>query len=306
LILLKQQIIEYDSINIITTHPNWDSATTYSAGEIMFYEHYYYKSVIDDNLNNPPLDNQELWLRWAVSNRYAQVDLRATTYTTWNASTATVPADNALISTFTNSNYDAIAFGGVSGGDVLIEMLNDTQQVVWSQSEAIYNRPTSNNWYGYYFDAFRVGSESSFLFRPPIHAGTTTFRVTITANEDGQASVGYMMAGNSEWVGCSEFGATLGLDDNSIVEIDDWGIKTVTKRIASSYMSIDVVFSANKIKQMERTVTKFFGDIVLFVGDDQDNSDYEHLSTLGYVESYNVILANTEQIRASYSIKEVI
>ncbi len=304
MIIVEQEIKDYDEINIVTTHPNWDIATSYDFGEVIFYGHYYYRSIVDANVGLIPPDNENEWLKWSISNRYAQIDLRATTTTIWDATTATVPADGALITTFLNDNYDVLSFGGVEGDTIKIEVFDSLGALVTTLNNVVYNRPQSNNWYGYYFDLFQGGVSQNFKFDiPPLKGSKIT--VTITKNSDGYAKVGYMIGGYGISVGCSLYGATLGLDDNSIIEIDDFGITNVTKRIASSYMDIDVVFPPNQIMLMERNARSFFGKIVLFIGD--ENSDqYEHLATLGYIEGYNVVLQEQELITASYSIKEII
>ncbi len=305
MIVVEQLIKEYQYINIVTTYPNWTTGETVNFGDIRFYGHYYYRSVIDSNTGLIPSDNPDEWLRWSVSNRYAQIDLRATTTTEWNATTATVPADDALITTFANGGYDVLAFGKVDGGNITVEVFDGGDALLYTFTETIYNRPNSNNWYGYYFDEFLGGVEADFLFRiPPVTGGKIT--VAVSANDEGYAKVGYMVGGNGVDVGCSLYGASLGLEDNSLVEIDDFGVTSLTKRVANSFMDIDVIFPASQVKQMERKASAFFGKIVLFIGDDTTTGNYEHLSTLGYVESYTTVLNDTENISASYSIKEII
>ncbi len=305
MIIVEQEIEDYTAINIVTRYPNWDSATTYNFGEVLFHEQYYYKSVVDNNLNVTPTDNPSEWLRWSVSNRYAQIDLRATTYTTWDATTATVPADNALISTFNNESYDIISFGGVSGASITVELYDNGDTLIHSETRVIYNRPNSNSWYNYYFDEFEIGVDASFLFRlPPQSGGYIT--TTVEADGDGAAQVGYMVAGSSVYVGDSLFGASLGLEDNSLIEIDDFGITTIVKRTANSFMDVDVVFPSQQVKQMERKASEVFGKIALFIGDESVDSGYEHLATLGYIEGYTTVLSNPIQTQASYSIREVI
>ncbi len=305
MIAIKQMIEEYTAINIKTTHPNWDDGTTYSFGDIRFYNHYYYRSVVDNNIGNIPSESEDEWLRWSVSNRYAQIDLRATTYTEWNSTTATVPADNALISTFVNNSYDTVALGGVTGETVKIEVYNHLSQLVHTEENVVYSRPYSNNWYGYYFDLFlAAGNEASFLFRiPPISGGYIT--VTVTPLE-GVVKVGYMIGGHEIYIGDSLFGVSLGIEDNSLIEIDDFGITTVVKRTANNFMDIDVIFPSYQVKQMERKAIDLSGNIVLFVGDESTDSIYEHLATLGYVENYTTVLSNPIKTTASYSVKEVI
>jgi len=305
MIIIEQEIEEYTAINIVTTYPNWAIGDTYNFGDIRFYGHYYYRSVTDNNTGNIPPDNEDEWLRWSISNRYAQIDLRATTTTEWNSTTATVPADDALISTFDNDSYNTLAFGGVEGSDIKVELYDSEGTLVNTLTKAVYNRPYSNNWYGYFFDEFQdTANSASFLFRvPPISGGHIT--VTVTAL-NGVAKVGYMIGGIEIYAGDSLFGVSLGLEDNSHIEIDDFGITTVVKRTANNFMDIDVIFPSGQIKQMERKASSVHGKIVLFVGDESTDSIFEHLATLGYVENYTTVLSNPIMTTASYSVKEVI
>jgi len=303
MVVVEQKVSEYLDINIVTTYPNWDESTTYQFDEILFYEHYYYKNVIDDNLGLIPSDNSASWLLWEVSNRYAQIDLRATTTTTWNATTATVPADDALISRFANNSYDFIGLGGVLGSSVTIEVLDDVLAVLYTVTEDIYFRQDAD-WYGYYFGEFGAAREQGFIFRIPPYSGGS-IRVTVVA-EDGSASVGYMVVGNSVWVGDSLYGASVGLNSNSNIEVDDFGITTITRRQSNETMDIDTTFPSTQIQTMKRTARGILDKTVLFVGDESEDSVYEHLGILGYIESWDVILANPVQITSSYSIKEVI
>jgi len=313
MIIVPQQILEYTNINIKTRHPNWSASTTYQFSQAeddintVFYDHYYFRSVIDNNIGNIPTEHPDKWLRWDISNRYAQVDLRATTETTWNYTTAVNPSDNALITEFDNNVYDAISFGNIHGENIKVEQFDAQGNIINTQTKVIYTRPTSNNWYAYFFEDFINNStRDSFFFRlQPVSGGR--IKVTVIKNSStGVASVGYMVAGVSKYAGCSLYGASLGLDDNSLIEIDDFGITTVTKRIASEYMDIDVIFPKEQIMDKMRQAREVFGDIVLFIGDETDNSDYEHLFLLGYVEGFNTILTTDELISASWTLKEII
>jgi len=305
MIVVQQEILQYESINIVTTHPSYNGATSYNFGDIIFYQHYYYRSVTDNNTGNIPSEKSNSWLRWAISNRYAQIDLRATTETRWDSTTATNPADNALITEFKNDGYNVLSFGKVQGDTVTIEILDTFGAVRYTSTNIVYDRPNSNNWYGYYFDPFHGGVKQDFHNSIPIYQDGT-IRVTVTLTDTGFASVGYMVGGQSIYVGDSLYGLSVGFDDNSIIDVDDWGITTLIKRIASESMDIDVTFPAMQIQQMKRNTRDIFGTIVLFVGDENPTSEYEHLMILGYVESYTTVLANSVQIQGSYSIKEII
>ena len=47
-----------------------------------------------------------------------------------------------------------LAFGKVEGGNITVEVFDGGDVLLYTYTEDIYNRPNSNNWYGYYFDEF--------------------------------------------------------------------------------------------------------------------------------------------------------
>lgn len=304
MVVVEQEITEYTSVNVIVEHPTWDIATTYNFDDIIFYEQYYYKCVTDNNTGLIPPDNSSSWLLWEISNSYAQIDLRATTSTIWNADTATNPLDNALISIFPNLSYNFVGLGGVLGSTVLIEVLDDLNNVIYTAGDDIYFREDAD-WYGYYFGTFNNDTEQGFIYNlPPTTGGS--IRVTVSVDSSGTAAVDYMIAGYSQWVGDSLYGASLGFESNSTIEIDDFGITTITRREAAQKMDIDCIFPSQQIQQMKRLARSIIDKTVLFVGDESEDSVYENLLILGYIESWDVILSNPVKITSSFGIREVI
>jgi len=305
MIATLQQIESYISINIKVANLDWDPATAYAFGDVAFFEHYDYKSIVDDNVGNNPADSSTKWLLWSISNRYAQIDLRSTTDTVWDSTTATDVNDGALLTSFVNNGYDLIAMGKTHGSNMLIELYNDSDVLVWSDNEIVYDRPTSNSWHGYYFDDFRTDVDQNFIFRPPVIAGGY-FKVRVDADVSNMASVGYLIGGNSIYLGDTLYGVSVGLDDNSLIETDSFGIKSIKKRTASESLDLDVVFGANQIQFMKRKARELQGEVALFIGDETVSSQYEYLPILGYIESYTSVLSNSVISQGSYSLKEII
>ncbi len=64
MLILNQAVEEYTAINIITRYPNWLAGSTYNFGDIIFENHYYYKSVIDNNTGNSPSTNKNYNSLW--------------------------------------------------------------------------------------------------------------------------------------------------------------------------------------------------------------------------------------------------
>jgi len=305
-IIVKQALKKYTSINIKATYQDWDVSTTYMFGDIVFSEQYYYRSVVDNNTGEIPVKDSPRWLLWSISNRYAQIDLHAGTETVWSPLTALAPTDNALITVFPSNSNNVVALGKVSAKDVTIVVKDASGVIQQTQTNGSYPRPNANTWYNYYFDAFQiVGNSESFYFNiVPIQGGSIEVRAT--ADDSGEAKVGFMVVGNSLHVGDSLFNISTAIEDNSIWDTDGFGISTVSEREASESLDIDVQYpstNTNKVKIMVRDIV---GKIVLFIGDEQANSRYDHLMILGKVDSFTPVISNPVVTKASFQISEVL
>jgi len=311
MLILNQAIEDYTAINITTRYPNWSAGLTYNFGDIAFSDHYYYKSLIDNNVGNAPENNALLWLRWDISNRYAQIDLQARTTTTCDVNTKDdALAPFTLISEFQNDRYDAIALGSVHASSILIEIVNSGGTTVFSIYEELADRrPAVVDWYTYYYTPLPGAATSvpleNFFFRLDLYDLTHTIRVTLE-EKSGSSSCSYMICGNSEYVGDTLYGVNMGLLDYSSKKIDDFGILELTRRESRQTMDIDVTFAAGRVNVVNRVIRNALGKVMLFINDENIDSQYEHLLLLGMVDDFTTVLSNSVEIQASINLSEVI
>ena len=127
----------------------------------------------------------------------------------------------------------------------------------------------------------------------------------MTPDGSGDAKVGFMNAGHGVYVGQSQYGVGMSMDDNSLWEVDDWGITTVSEKETTESMDLDVIYPAIHTTKIRIAVRDVVGTIALFIGDERDNSEYDHLMLLGRIDSFNSIINNSVITRASFSIKEL-
>lgn len=310
MLLMKQKIEEYLDINLITRYPNWSSTTTYNFGDIVFDDHYYYRSVIDENLNLLPSENMNEWLRWDISNRYAQIDMRATTETVCNIDTIEGGVGPyTLISEFQNDRYDALALGYVNAEYVFVEILSNLGTPVWTFTENLGRvRPEVVNWYTYYYTPIPSTEDDypeNFFIRLPNYSPDYSIRVTL-GERNGYSSCGYMLCGNSKYIGDSLYGLNRGLEDFSIKEVDSFGILELTKRQSRQIQDVDVLISSGRIETVTRDVRDHLGEVILMITDESTDTAYEHLLMLCTIDDFNVILSNAVKVEASLSVSEVI
>jgi len=304
--IVQQRIKNYTSINIKANHTDWNETTNYMFGDIAFFDHYYYRSVIDDNKGvTPDADKAPEWLLWRISNRYAQIDLHSTTYTEWNAITATNPADGKLITKFRSDNYNILALGRTHSSNIKVIVRDHLGVIKFSKDKQTYPRRNSNNWYGYYFDAFMdIGEQEGWYFDiPPVQGGEIT--VEVTPDGEGSAKVGFMNAGTAVWAGDTLFGISTAIEDNSIWQTDDFGITTVIERDASESLDLDVQYPSVMSNEIKFNVRDIVGKIVLFIGDESPDTRYDHLMILGKVDGFTPVITNPIMTKASFSVSEI-
>ena len=83
---IKQELTEFTSTNLTDSYSDWSPTTTYiveadnalTSASVTRYGSYYYRSVTNSNLNfNPNTYSDIKWVKYAVSNKYAMLDMSA-------------------------------------------------------------------------------------------------------------------------------------------------------------------------------------------------------------------------------------
>lgn len=121
---LEQGIDSFIFSSLTDEFSEWVDTTTYirefdaenlTDASTVRYGNYYFRSITDDNLNNNPEETLGVhWVRWDVSNKYAMIDLRATT-----ASTSIGGSNVVLNSTFDTATDWSFGAGWYYGTGVI-------------------------------------------------------------------------------------------------------------------------------------------------------------------------------------------
>jgi len=127
---LKQGITDLLYSSVAEVWAPYDSETTYQTEEgtltdtsVVRVGNYYYRTLIDDNLDNDPEDTLGVkWIRWQVSNKHAMIDLRSTT--------VTVSEDEELVVEASLDLDDMLALGYYTASTVTVDNLDDTAGII--------------------------------------------------------------------------------------------------------------------------------------------------------------------------------
>lgn len=304
---LKQQITDFTSSTLTDTYADWDSATTYvleadaslTNASVVKYGNYYYRSLTNANLDFNPVEYENVkWVKWGVSNKYAMIDLESLTKST---------STSDIVVEFTRDTADTIAFGYFLTSEIIIEHLDDlgvvmpayTQNIPYGVSDSVYD------YYDYIYAPYTSLVDRALKVDiPPIG---DKIRVTLKLYAlTGTTNIGYLVAGEALSMGETLFGVNFSFNSYAVKTTDAFGTLAITKRSVQDLVDFETNIESTALARLKREIKGIYNDIVVFILDESETSNYENLLTLGTIETSEVVLQNHVQSTISWSILESI
>ena len=304
---IKQELTEFTSTNLTDTYSDWSDLTTYIAepdnaltnASVARYGSYYYRSVTNSNLNfNPNTYSDIKWVKYAVSNKYAMLDM--------SANSKSVIEGGDLTVTFLQNQSSVIGIGNYEADYITIEILApDGTTVLWT-----YDTPSNINanvydYYDYIYEPYTLDQDFTTKVNLPIQGRFVrmTFHKLFITN---RSACGYLIVGNPIDIGKSLMGVKFGYNSLTTKEISSFGNLDIKKGFIQDIVDFETVIASTYLPRMRRELKKIYDEIVLFIIDERDVSEYENLMTLGVIQDASVILENNVESIISFSILEAL
>jgi len=272
-------------------HPAWVVGTTYAQGErvIVVAEHKIYESVQAGNVgNDPAIDDGTWWFEVSATNAWRMFDGHGGTFTS-NADTITI--------TLTPGQINSIALLGLDANEVTVEMF-DGATPVYSKTSSLQIENVGD-WYEYFYEPI-IKNDTLVLTDLPIYA-TATVDITID-NTGGDAECGLCVPGLFRNLGTTLWGASTGIIDYSIKQVDAFGTVTILERKFSKRASFDLVVDNVLISEISRLLAEFRATPVVWVG----SADFDATVIYGFYRDFDTIIANPANSECSLEIEGII
>ena len=300
--VLQQKITDFTYSNLTETIALWNSTTTYAVGDEVRVGSFIYESVTASNVGNNPTETDGIrWLKSGVSNKYAMLDLRANTKAT------TVGGDTVV--EFTQNYIDTLAIGNYEANYILVEILDELNVVQWSYQTPDSINSTVIDWWTWTYEPYQYEVNRGIMIRLPLVAQFNKVRVTFKYFSGiNRTACGYLVGGNALSMGCTEYGINFSFNSFATKEFDNEGNIRVEKRTVQDLVDFNTVVKLGEksIPQIKREIKHFYDDIVVFIVDEQEDSDYENLLTLGTVQDASIVLNNKYLYNIAWSVLEVV
>ena len=304
---IKQELTEFTSTNLTDTYSDWSPNITYivepdnalTSASIARFGAYYYRSVTSTNLNfNPETYSNIKWVKHSVSNKYAMLDMSS------NSKSVVVGGD--LTVTFLQNQSSILGIGNYEADYITIEILApDGTTILWS-----YNTPSNINanvydYYDYIYEPYNLDQDFTTKVNLPLqgrYVRMTFHKLPLT----GRSACGYLIVGNPVYIGMSLMGVKFGYNSLTTKEISSFGNLDIKKSFIQDIVDFETVIASTYLPRMRRELKKVYDEIVLFVIDERDVSEYENLMTLGVIQDASVVLENNVESVISFSLVEAL
>lgn len=304
---IKQELTEFTSTNLTDSYPDWSPTTTYivepdnalTNASIARYGSYYYRSVTSANYGfNPSTYENIKWVKHSVSNKYAMLDMSS------NSKSIVVGGD--LTVTFLQNQSSILGIGNYEADYITIEILApDGVTILWT-----YDTPSNINanvydYYDYMYEPYNLDQDFTAKVNLPLqgrYVRMTFHKLPLTGN----SACGYLIVGNPVYIGMSLMGVKFGYNSLTTKEISSFGNLDIKKSFIQDIVDFETVIASTYLPRMRRELKKVYDEIVLFVIDERDVSEYENLMTLGVIQDASVVLENNVESVISFSVIEAL
>ena len=301
---VAQEITGFTSTNLTDTYNDWSSATTYkfetgtpTNASVCRVGTYYYRSLANGNIGNEPTANEDVkWIKWGVSNKYAMLDFSA-------QSKSTFTGDLYVI--FKQNQIRTLGIGNYEAETVRIEILDTLDNVLWTyETDSSVNENVIDYW-SYIYEDYGYKVDRSFKIDLPLIGD----RVKVTFNKSAESTAtacGFLVGGKAVNMGETLNNVEFSFNSYAIKQFDDFGALTITKRAVQDLVDFETIIDTKETVNLKRGIKKIYNDIIMFILDESETSDYENLITLGTIQDASVVLTEFDKTIISYSIIEAV
>ena len=292
---VPQTITSYTSPQLTPEYADWNNATTYIVGDKAIYGNYIWICSFAGSLNFEPKENSPHWTKWGTSNYWSLIDLRSQTLTVVNSD---------FVVEFDKIGIETLVIGYFKGTSILVEVLDSLDNVVFTETFSNPRREGLPSYLAWIHAKFIDYSSRSKVFYLPLFG--SKIKVTFSKGSYSNVQVGFMVGGRSTQMGKTIEGVKLGRTSYTIKNTDEFGITTITSRAKRKYHDFETSVNSDIAMNTLRIIENYEDIVMAFIIDNNPNSVYENIVTLGVYESVEPLATNNDKTVLSWTVIEMI
>lgn len=277
-------------------YAEWAVGTTYALADrvIVLSTHRIYESVQGSNLgNDPTTDDGTWWIDIGATNRWRAFD-----------DTVTDQVQNTTSITYSldpQSLTNSIAFFNLDATSVQVTMTDPSEGSVYDTTVSLVDNGAVSDWWGYFFEPI-IRKPEIVLFDLPNYA-SATIGVTITTVTGETAKVGQIVFGNQKTIGLTSYGTSIGIQDYSTKETDDFGNVVITERRFAQTVDYEIQLLTSTIRDVQKVLSTYRATPLVFSGTDEGT--YGDL-VYGYYRNFGINISTPSYSDATIEVEGLV
>lgn len=274
-------------------YAEWSAGTAYTAGDrvIVAAAHRCYEALAATT-GDAPVSSPTKWLDIGATNRWRMFDDRVGTQTQDTASIV-VEIEPGIV--------NALVLLNVSAAEVRVTMTDATDGVVFDRTYGLYDATGINDWYPYFFDDIRRKT-SLVVTGMPAYRGAT-IRVELTDGPATTVSVGALIVGKQQvFAEAVRTGASVGIQDYSRKEADDFGNYYVVERAYAKRARWSFVLANTEIDRLQQALAAVRATPAVFIGAEK----YDATLLYGFYRDFDIVISYPTLSECSIEIEGLI
>lgn len=258
-------------------YPEYSELTHYSLGQRVIVTtgwHTIYESLDNNNIGLFPPTNPTKWLEVGPTNRWAVFD----------DSGGTVSSGTAMIEwKFTTGRINSVSLLEVLASQVRVIGTSLLDGVVYDKTVTLEDVTLIGDWYQYFYAPIRRKTEVTLLDIPPYSDMEITVQIIGPAGSLVQA--GNVVVGNAVQLGLTRYGASSGIIDYSVKEVDEFGRSKLIPRNFAKRSNVQLFISNALVDSVQRTLSDLRAKPVLWIA---AKDSFESLTVFGFYRDFDI------------------
>lgn len=244
--------------------------------------HKKYQSLAASNTGNSPQNSPTKWLDLGYTNRWNMFDQSVGTLT-GNPTSIDVTVKGV-------GRIDSVALLNLVANSVTIKVTDTVDGIVYNKTTQLKDNSSVVDWYTYFFSPIKASTDLIALDLPPY--ANASINIVLTVSSGSTAYCGTCVLGVQKYIGRTEYGLKLGLQDYSIKTRDAFGNYSVTQRAFNKINSIVAWIDANNVDSTFNTLAAYRATPVVYVGDDEQDdpnlAPYRSSYVYGFFKQFSI------------------
>lgn len=273
-------------------HAEWLSGTAYATGQrvVRLTTHKIYEALRNSTGKTPessPLD----WIEVGPTNRWKSFSGRSLSQT--------VNAGSIEYTIRPGRVINAVGLVNVHAQTATVRMIDPVDGVVYERTRSVLGSIGAADYYEYCFGETEVVTDTLFSDMPAY--GTADIEIKID-NGSNDAKCGPIVVGAVRNIGLGVLsGASVGIQDYSRREINEFGDASFTKRGYAKRANFDILIRAGEVDSTQRLFADIRATPALFVGSDI----YSATSVFGWYKDFSIMITYRDFSECSIEVEAI-